>query len=75
MAKWGGPTNGEMKQLMLKHAFKSVSEVWFHIGPDNVRSQKAISKIGAAYEGEQTLEIGGKPIVMRAYCIRTTNWN
>src|SRR5882757_6924011 len=36
---WGGAYNGEMKQLMLRHAFKFVKTVSFLIGPENVRSQ------------------------------------
>ena len=48
---WGGPCNGEMKQLMLQHAFQSVNSVVFVIGTENVRSRKAVEKIGAVYEG------------------------
>ena len=44
---WGGLHNGEMKQLMLQHAFQYVSNVVFMIGPDNIRSQRAVEKIGA----------------------------
>jgi len=43
---WGGKYNGELKRLMLDHAFKFVESVVFLIGPTNVRSQKAIEKIG-----------------------------
>jgi N-acetyltransferase len=43
---WGGAYNGEMKQLMLRHAFQSVNSVIFIIGTRNLRSQKAIEKIG-----------------------------
>ena len=35
---WGGSYNGEMKQLMLQHAFKFVASVIFVIGPQNFRS-------------------------------------
>jgi N-acetyltransferase len=44
---WGGKYNGEMKRLMLRHAFQYVKRVMFLIGPQNVRSQKAIEKLGA----------------------------
>ncbi|MGH6860339.1 MAG: GNAT family N-acetyltransferase, partial [Phyllobacterium sp.] len=44
---WGGTTNFEFKQLMLDHALKSFPEVWFHIDPTNIRSQKATAKLGA----------------------------
>lgn len=43
---WGGSYNREMKYLMLRHAFRSVNSVIFMIGPQNMRSQKAIEKIG-----------------------------
>lgn len=44
---WGGEYNGEMKKLMIDHAFRFVERVVFVIGEDNVRSQKAVEKIGA----------------------------
>jgi RimJ/RimL family protein N-acetyltransferase len=43
---WGGKYNGELKRLMLEHAFKYVDSVIFKIGATNFRSQKAIEKIG-----------------------------
>ena len=43
---WGGKYNAELKRLMLDHAFKFVESVVFLIGPTNVRSQKALEKIG-----------------------------
>ena len=52
---WGGDCNGELKQLMLQHAFQYVDSALFLIGPDNVRSKRAIEKIGGT-------EIGSKPI-------------
>ena len=51
---WGGIFNGEMKQLMLRHAFRFVDSVIFLVGPQNFRSQKAIEKIGG-------VRIGSKP--------------
>lgn len=44
---WGGVYNREMKQLMLRHAFQFVDTVVFLIGLNNVRSQRAVEKIGA----------------------------
>ncbi|HEV3215338.1 MAG TPA: GNAT family N-acetyltransferase [Vicinamibacterales bacterium] len=48
---WGGVYNGEMKRLMLRHAFTFVSRVIFLIGRDNLRSQRAIEKIGGVCVG------------------------
>jgi len=48
---WGGAYNGEMKQLMLVHAFRFVARVVFVVGPDNLRSRRALEKIGATHSG------------------------
>jgi RimJ/RimL family protein N-acetyltransferase len=48
---WGGKYNGEMKELMLRHAFTFVDRVVFLIGPENYRSQRAVEKIGAVPSG------------------------
>jgi RimJ/RimL family protein N-acetyltransferase len=37
---WGGRFNGEMKRLMLGHAFCFVDSVIFLVGPQNLRSQR-----------------------------------
>ena len=50
---WGGVYNGEMKQLMLRHAFEFVRSVIFVIGERNVRSQKAVEKIGGVRVGSR----------------------
>jgi RimJ/RimL family protein N-acetyltransferase len=44
---WGGKFNRELKTLMLNHAFRFVDSVTFEIGISNLRSRKAIEKIGA----------------------------
>src|SRR5437660_7049753 len=48
-AFWGGAYNGELKSLMLDHAFRFVDRVVFVVGEDNIRSQKALAKIGASF--------------------------
>ena len=50
---WGGKYNGEIKQLVLRHAFRFVKRVVFLIGPHNVRSQKAIEKLGSVRVGSR----------------------
>lgn len=52
-AYWGGPTNTELKALMLNHAFQHVDRVLFLIGPDNLRSRRAVEKLGAVLVGER----------------------
>ncbi|MEU2610909.1 GNAT family N-acetyltransferase [Micromonospora sp. NPDC007271] len=48
---WGGPANGQLKALMLGHAFRFVERVVFLVGPDNRRSQRALEKVGAVRVG------------------------
>ena len=56
---WGGVYNKEMKQLMLRHAFRFVNSVIFLVGPQNVRSQKAVEKIGGVRVGSRS-DAGGR---------------
>src|SRR5881296_3275628 len=48
-AFWGGAYNGELKSLMLDYAFRFVDRVLFQVGENNLRSQKALEKIGARF--------------------------
>ena len=43
---WGGAYNREMKRLMLGHALQFVDRVEFRVGECNLRSQRAMAKIG-----------------------------
>lgn len=56
MDYWGGKINREMKSLMLKHAFHFVDSVLFDIGTNNLRSRKAIEKIGARLLKHEVLD-------------------
>ncbi len=60
---WGGLHNQEMKQLMLGHAFRFVKSVVFLIGPENLRSQRAVEKIGAVRVGSRLDGSGQKSLV------------
>lgn len=57
---WGNGYNKALKKLMLDYAFQFVDTVYFHIGAQNFRSQKAIEKIGATKVGEQEVEYFGE---------------
>ena len=59
---WGGVTNKEVKSLMLNHAFTWASRVWFHVGSSNIRSCRALEKIGAKLSHEESRDINGEPI-------------
>ena len=58
---WGGQYHAEMKRLLLNHAFKFVDSVVFFVGEDNVRSQKAMEKVGAIKVGAATRTYGNHP--------------
>lgn len=56
---WGGTYNGEIKRLMLQHAFRFVNSVIFLVGVENHRSQRAVEKIGAVRVGARP-DAGGR---------------
>jgi RimJ/RimL family protein N-acetyltransferase len=56
---WGGIFNREMKQLMLRHAFGFVDSVIFVVGTQNLRSQRAVEKIGGVRVGSRR-DAGGR---------------
>jgi N-acetyltransferase len=62
---WGGTYNREMKTLMLTHAFRFFESIRFNIGATNLRSRRAVEKIGAVLDGEYVPEaINGVPPVL-----------
>ena len=70
---WGGRFNAEMKRLLLNHAFKFVETVVFFVGEDNVRSQKAMEKIGAIRSGTGKRVYGNRlPSLNIRYVIKRT---
>ncbi len=58
---WGKNYNKALKSLMLNHALKFVDAVIFHVGANNIRSQKAMTKIGGIKTGEVEMEYFGEP--------------
>ncbi|WP_144118432.1 GNAT family N-acetyltransferase [Catellatospora sichuanensis] len=62
---WGGAYNGELKRLMLRHAFRFVDTVVFLIGPTNLRSQRAVEKIGGVRAGTRPDASGSPSVVYR----------
>lgn len=68
--RWGGAWNGEMKRLMVDHAFRFADSVLFLIGPGNLRSQRAVAKVGALIEG-RTERNGRESLVFR---LRAADW-
>jgi RimJ/RimL family protein N-acetyltransferase len=68
---WGGAHNGEMKALMLKHAFHFVQNVTLVVHSQNVRSQRAIEKIGGRRTGKRVDDYGRDMLVYR---VRSSAW-
>ncbi|MDR6760157.1 RimJ/RimL family protein N-acetyltransferase [Flavobacterium sp. 2755] len=44
---WGGSHNNSTKKLLINYAFQYVNSIFFHVGAENFRSQKAVLKLGA----------------------------
>jgi N-acetyltransferase len=59
---WGGRYNREMKQLMLRHAFKFVDHVLLLVGPNNWRSRRAVEKIGGIEMPERVHRFGRESV-------------
>jgi RimJ/RimL family protein N-acetyltransferase len=68
---WGGRYNGEMKRLMLTHALRFVDTVTFRVGETNLRSRRAVEKIGGRLiEGRtETVLLNGAPATHVTYAI------
>lgn len=58
---WGKSINKEVKKLMLRHAFKYVDKVAFYVGANNIRSQKAMERIGGIKVREEVVAYFGEP--------------
>jgi RimJ/RimL family protein N-acetyltransferase len=72
---WGGATNRELKTLMLEHAFRWFDTIVFVIGEDNIRSRRAMEKIGGALRpGVQHRNMAGAPVAHVLYEIRKADW-
>lgn len=68
---WGGAYNGEMKRLMLDHAFQFVDRVIFLVGATNIRSRRALEKIGGVLtDRRETRTLNGEAVEHVVYEIR-----
>lgn len=67
---WGGKYNRELKKLMVEHALKFVERVVFAAGENNMRSRKALEKIGANFlKMEVRPARDGQPVPHAVYAI------
>lgn len=68
---WGGAYNGEMKRLMLDHAFQFVDSVIFLVGTTNLRSRRAMEKIGGVLtERREMRNLNGAQVEHVVYQIK-----
>lgn len=56
---WGGPYNSSNKKLLIDYAFQYVNTILFHVGAENFRSQKAVSKLGAEKVRDMVITANG----------------
>jgi RimJ/RimL family protein N-acetyltransferase len=67
---WGGATNAAMKAVMIDHAFKSLERVIFLIGETNLRSRRAMEKIGGVLsDRHHDAMMNGAPVRHLIYTI------
>lgn len=59
-ACWGGGFNAACKALMLRHAFQHIDRVLFEVGACNLRSQIAMTRLGARKVGESDVAYHGE---------------
>ena len=71
---WGGVYNGEMKRLMLAHAFQFVDRVILRIGETNARSRRAAEKIGAKLQSGRRGEEPMPGVVHLFYAIEKADF-
>ncbi len=69
---WGGGTNRELKQLMLEHAFRFVDTVVFWVGETNLRSRRAVEKIGGQLRDGQYVRAAAPYVI---YQLTAADWN
>lgn len=72
---WGKGINQSVKVTMFDYIFQFVSKVYFHIGANNVRSQIAISRLGAEKIAEREVVYLGESLRLNfVYEISKQKW-
>ncbi|MBX9858856.1 MAG: GNAT family N-acetyltransferase [Sphingomonas sp.] len=71
-AYWGGTTNREIKTLMIGHALRWFDAAVFYVGASNIRSRKAMEKIGGVLLADRTIDfdMAGVATAHVVYAIR-----
>ena len=74
-AYWGKGVNHAVKSMMLNYIFQFVEKVIFHVGKDNIRSIKAMTKLGAENLGEtEVAYFGETPKINVVFQIKKDEW-
>jgi len=72
---WGKNINASVKKMMLDYIFQFVDKVIFHVGKDNIRSVKAMNKLGAENLGEEEVAYFGEASKMNVvFQIKKEDW-
>jgi RimJ/RimL family protein N-acetyltransferase len=71
---WGGSANREMKRLLIAHAAPHADAIWFHVGKQNMRSRRAMEKIGAVAAFEAQRPQNGEMVDFIYYRIEPRAW-
>lgn len=73
---WGTAVNKSLKTLMIGYAFEQgIENLIFHIGATNLRSQKAVQKLGAVKIKEFTKEDNGVETHHIEFAINHKDWD
>lgn len=75
-AYWGKGINHSVKTLMLDYIFQFVSKVIFHIGAENIRSQKSIERLKTTKIDEQEITYFGEQSKLNyIYSLTKEDWD
>jgi RimJ/RimL family protein N-acetyltransferase len=74
-ACWGKGVNRTVKHLMIEHALQYVNTIIFHVGAGNLRSRKAMEKLGARFLGEEEVAYYGEASRLNVvYAVTKQDW-
>ncbi|MFU1858568.1 GNAT family N-acetyltransferase [Sphingobacterium sp. NGMCC 1.201703] len=60
-AYWGTGINPLVKEMMFDFAFNFVDKIYLHVGAENIRSQKAVERLGANKVAEKLVSYVNEP--------------
>ncbi len=73
-AYWGGEVNADIKRLMIDYALKYVDTVVFWVGESNLRSRRAMEKIGGILRPGKYFKDDDNTSPNVVYEIRKADW-